>query len=430
MDGFWPTFIRRKQTPPGSSLSAYDQPAQSFLNPRTVIIPLQEDPRGPYTCLVKAREEVAAGQKIGERGEAPFRLAIHATLSGKVKEVETHPSPQGVNVASVVIESGGKEETPIKIAPETGGGTDLLLQAGIPLEYLRLSSGNTDVLMVNGTGFEPNLAVHPYLLLREASRVVGGLKALMEVFSIPRACVCLDRKQPGLLWALEKEVGGERRIRLCPVGKAVPPAGEAAMAREVLKKRNGSFPRATFVDMAFLPAVWAAVEERLPFIERVITVSGSGIPRPVNIRVRVGTPFGEVISRCGGDLERITQIVMGGALTGVSQPTAQVPVTHRTPGILALVSFAMGKGHQSKMYEEGPCIRCAKCVDRCPVSVLPNLIAAYCRKKMFAEAVEKGLFVCIDCGLCTYVCPARIPLAEILREAKARKGLFAGEAVS
>jgi electron transport complex protein RnfC len=427
MDGFLPTFIRRRQTPPRSSGAAYDQPAQSFLNPGTVIIPLQEDPRDPYLCLVKPREEVAAGQKIGERGEGPFRLAVHATISGKVKEVETHPAPQGVHVASVVIESQGKEEPPLKIPPETETGPDLLLQAGIPLNYPRLSGGNTDVLMVNGTEFEPNLAVHPYLLREEASRVVGGLSALMDIFSISRSCVCVDRRQPGLLWALEEALGEEKRIVPCRVRQAIPPAGEAGLAREVLKRRNGSSTRATFVDMAFLPAVRAAVEERLPFIERVITVSGSGIPRPLNVRARVGTPFGEVILRCGGDLERLTQIVMGGALTGVSQPTAQVPVTQRTPGILALVSFAMGKGHQSKMYQEGPCIRCAKCVDRCPAYILPNLIAGYCRKKMFAEAEEKGLFLCIDCGLCTYVCPARIPLAEILREAKSRKEMHPEE---
>ena len=430
MDGFLPTFIRRKQTPPRSSDAVFGQPAQSFLNPRAVIVPLQESPQDRYLCLVKPREEVAAGQKIGERGEAPFRLAVHATISGKVKEVETHPAPQGVNVASVVIEANGKEEMPLKIPPETGAGPELLLQAGIPLDYPRLSGGNTDVLMVNGTEFEPNLAVHPYLFLEEASRLVGGLTALMDLFSITRAFVCVDRRQPGLLWALETALGGEKRILPCPVRRAIPPAGEAGMAREVLKKRNGSSARATFVEMAFLPAVWAAVRDRIPFIERPITVSGSAIPRPVNLKARVGTPFAEVISRCGGDLEKVTQIVMGGALTGVSQPTAQVPVTQGTPGILAMVSFSLGKGHQSKMYQEGPCIRCAKCVDRCPVSVLPNLIAAYCRKKMFADAVEKGLFICIDCGLCTYVCPARIPLGEILREAKSRKELQGGEAGS
>ena len=430
MDGFLPTFIRRKQTPPRSSEAVCGQPAISFLNPRTVIVPLQENPRDPYVCVVKPREEVTAGQKIGEKGKAPFPLAVHATISGKVKEVETHPSPQGVNVASVVIESNGKEETPQRIPAETGAGPDLLLQAGIPLDYPRLSGGNTDVLMVNGTEFEPNLAVHPYLFLDEASRIVGGLTALMDIFSIPRACVCVDRTQPGLLRALETALGGEKRILPCQVRRAVPPSGEAGMAREVLKGRNGSSARATFVDMAFLPAVWGAVQQRIPFVERPITVSGSAIPRPVNLKARVGTPFAEVITRCGGDLEKVTQIVMGGALTGVSQPTAEVPVTQWTAGILALVSFSMGKGHQSKMYQEGPCIRCAKCVDRCPVSVLPNLIAAYCRKKMFAEAVGKGLFVCIDCGLCTYVCPARIPLAEILREAKSRKGLLAEEALS
>mgnify|MGYP000439319203 CR=1 FL=1 len=430
MDGFLPTFLRRKQTPPRSSGAAYDRPAETFLNPRTVIIPLQEKPGEPYACQVKPREEVAAGQKIGERGEAPFRLAVHASISGKVKEVETHPSPQGVNVASVVIESQGKEEAPLKIPAEAGTGADLLLQAGIPLDYSRLSAGRTEVLLVNGTEFEPNLAVRPYLFLREGDRVVAGLRALLEIFSIPRALVCLDRKQPGLLWALERALGGEKRIVPCRVRQAIPPSGEAGMAREVLGGKDGSAARAAFVEAAFLPAVWAAVQERAPFVERPITVSGSAVPRPLNLKARIGTPFAEVIGRCGGDPERMTQLVMGGALTGISQPTAQVPVTHGTPGILALVSFSMGKGHQSKMYVEGPCTRCAKCVDRCPVSILPALIAAYCRKKMFAEAVEKGLFVCIDCGLCTYVCPARIPLAEILREARSRKELRPGAAGS
>ncbi|MFH1757456.1 MAG: 4Fe-4S dicluster domain-containing protein, partial [Pseudomonadota bacterium] len=91
----------------------------------------------------------------------------------------------------------------------------------------------------------------------------------------------------------------------------------------------------------------------------------------------------------------------------------------------ALVSLNLTRGHQSRMYQEGPCVRCAKCVDRCPVSILPNVIGAYCRKKRFTEAIEKGLFLCIDCGLCSYVCPARIPLGEIFKEAKSRGGFRA-----
>jgi Na+-translocating ferredoxin:NAD+ oxidoreductase subunit C len=427
MDGFWPTFIRRKQTPPRSSREAGDRPAESFLNPGLTIIPLQETPEETCDCLVKPKEEVSSGQKIGERGEKPFRLAVHATVSGKVKELDTRPVPQGWNVLCAVIESSGKEEPPAKIPPEAGNGAELLLQAGIPLDYPRLSGGNTDVLLVNGTDFEPNLAVHPYLFRQEAARIAGGLSLLLDIFSIPKAYICADRADSGLIRDLEKALEGEKRILPFPARQAVPSSGETALAREVLKANRENSARAAFVNPAFLPAVWTAVRERAPFLERPITVSGSAIPRAVNLRVRIGTPFGEAIARCGGDPERLTQIVMGGVLTGISQPTAQVPVTPRTEGVLALVSFAMGKGHQSKMYQEGPCIRCAKCVDRCPVRVLPNLIAGYCRKRMFAEAVAKGLFVCIDCGLCTYVCPARIPLGEILREAKSRKGLRPGE---
>jgi electron transport complex protein RnfC len=426
MDGFWPTFIRRNPTPPRFVERTVEKPSPSFLSPQLAIVPLQETPQEPYQCLLKAKDEVVVGQKIGERGSPPFVVSIHASISGKVREIDAYPSSHGYDVTSVVIESNGKEETCRKISPESGGEAQIeaLLDAGIPLDYGKLSERKTDVLLVNGTEFEPCITVHHRILREKAAQVIRGLKTVMAVFSIPRAVVCVEKNQPSLLNILKSASEGTAEISIRPVLKAFPPAAEAILLKEVSKKKESSNSNGVHsVDAAHLLAVDEAVTQGIPFIERLVTVSGSGVSSPQDIRVRIGTSFGEILTHCGGDLERITQIIMGGALMGISQYSSDVPVTQKTPGILALVTFPIAEGHESKIYMRGPCVRCAKCVDCCPVSILPNMLATYCEKKRFEEAVQKGLFVCIDCGLCSYVCPARIPLAQILKAAKSRREL-------
>lgn len=426
MDGFLPTFLRRKQAPPRSSATLLKRPVRVLALPRTVIIPLQENPRSTYRCLVKARDEVVAGQKIGEMGEGPYALSILATISGKVREIDSYPSPHGFHVVSVVIDSDGREEISPRLSSPPGpeAGMELLLEAGIPLDYEKLAKKEIDLLLINGTEFEPNIAVFQQILQDMAPQVVGGIRELMRIFAIPQAMVCLEKDQTVLIQGLKEAAKDLGTLSVQPVAKRYPSTGEFILIQDAVKKKNGSAqPRVALVDLAILPAVYQAVHQGIPFLERVVSVSGSGVLDPGNVKARIGTPFGEVITQCGGKLENLTQIVMGGVLMGISQPSAQVPVTWQTKGIMALVSLNLLAGHQSRMYVEGPCVRCAKCVDVCPVSILPNLLGAYCRRKRFAEAVEKGLFLCIDCGLCSYVCPARIPLAQTLREAKSRKDL-------
>lgn len=429
MDGFLPTFLRRRQIPPPSGETRFDQPANLYLHPSQVIIPLQDGPGMPFQCLVKTKEEVKAGQKIGEKGNAPFAVSVHATVSGKVREIETYPVPQGFYGMCVVIEREGNEDEVQKISftlPEKK--VETLQQAGIPLPYEKLAAGKIDVLIVNATEFEPNITIHHNLLWERFPQINLGLKALLEIFSIPKGIICLEKEQRQLFRDLLSKGASEEKIVIQPVSRSYPPTGLKFLAQEVLGKKNGAAAeRVAFVELGDLWAVARALQEGLPFIEKPLTVSGSGIPHPQNLVVRIGTTFAEVIKFCGGIMENVTQVVMGGALMGISQLSAEVPVGQRTEGIWALIAFNLTKGHQSKMYQEGPCVRCAKCVDCCPANIVPNIIAGYARKKMVEEAIAKGLFLCIDCGLCAYVCPARIPLAQILKEAKARK-LISGEA--
>ena len=423
MDGFWPTFIRRRPTPPRHSESTAGKCMTSLLSPRMVIIPLQETPGDACQCLVKAKDEVMAGQKIGERGLPPFVVSVHASISGKVREIDTLPTPHGEDVTSVMIESDGKTDSCAQM-PSGRGQIETLLDAGIPLGYEKLSGQKVEALWVNGTEFDPYITVHHQVLLEKTIQVIGGLKTLMDSFSVPRAVLCIEHDQISSIKGLKEAAAAIPEIRVLPVAKAYPPVAETMLAPSVLKQMGAFDPhRVVSIDVSHLVAVSDATTRGIPFIERPITVAGSGVSSPQNIRVRIGTPFGEVLTHCGGDLERITQIILGGALTGISQHSAFVPVTQKTAGILAMITFPIAEGHQSKIYERGDCVRCAKCVDCCPVSILPNLIAAYCEKRRFEEAVQKGLFVCIDCGLCSYVCPARIPLSHILKTAKSRGDL-------
>lgn len=423
MDGFLPTFLRRRQTPLPTGETNFTQPANLFLSPKQAIIPLQDNPATPFQCLIKPREEVKAGQKIGEKGTPPFVISIHASISGRVREIESHPVPQGFYAPCVVIEGQGQVNGVEKIpSPDAENRIETLKEAGIPLNYEKLQKGGIEALLINGTEFEPNITIHHNILWEHFSRVKAGLSSLLDIFSIPKGVICLEKGESQLWMDLRSKKGNDERIFIERVSRSYPHTGLNSLAKEVIGKKNGLSPeKIAFVDLVDLWAVDRAFKEGLPFIERPITVSGSAIPQPQNLVVRIGTPFEEIIKLCGGKMENITQIVSGGALMGISQPNAGVPVTQRTEGIWALISLNLSKGHQSKMYQEGPCVRCAKCVDSCPANIVPNLIAGYARKKKMEEAVAQGLYQCIDCGLCSYVCPARIPLAQILKEAKARQ---------
>ena len=159
-------------------------------------------------------------------------------------------------------------------------------------------------------------------------------------------------------------------------------------------------------------AVADAIEKDMPLIERVLTISGDGIAEPSNLRVRIGTMFEDVVNFAGGTTGTPKKILMGGPMMGIAQPNLVMPVIKGTSGILLF------KDQLDEVFEEDPCINCGKCVDVCPMNLLPTTIAQYVEYDKIDMAEEFNAMDCIECGSCSYICPSHRYLVQYIRKGK------------
>jgi len=159
-------------------------------------------------------------------------------------------------------------------------------------------------------------------------------------------------------------------------------------------------------------ALTEAIQNHKPVIERVVTVSGSGVKEPKNLMVRIGTMFSHVIEECGGLNDGAKKIIMGGPLMGLAQQNLDVPVVKGTSGIIVLTE------DEVKAEKARTCIGCGACVDVCPMFLLPTRIANFSKYELIDKAEQFGVMDCIECGSCTYVCPSKIHLVQWIRYGK------------
>jgi electron transport complex protein RnfC len=153
-------------------------------------------------------------------------------------------------------------------------------------------------------------------------------------------------------------------------------------------------------------ALWQAAARNIPLIERVVTVTGDAVRRPGNYLARIGTPFEQLLANSRVS-ERANKLILGGPMMGLAQRTSDLVVTKGTGGILVL--------EHAEAHAGGPCIRCGRCVEGCPASLVPSALSIVGENLRFAEAADLGANDCIECGVCTFLCPARRPIVHHIR---------------
>lgn len=401
--------------------------------PKTVVIPLHQHTGAPCEALVKAGDEVSLGQKIGD--VAAFVSApVHASVSGKVTAVEPRPHPAlGVSLA-VVIDSDGQDRLDPDI--KSAGGLETLdaaalrkviREAGIvgmggaafptAVKVSPPPNKKIDTLLLNGAECEPYLTADHRVMLEQAEEVVYGLRVLMKACGAERGLIAVEDNKPDAIEELRGAVGGSPDLEIAVLHTKYPQGSEKHLLKACLGREvpSGGLPLDVGVvvnNVATSVAVARAVRAGTPLYERVLTVTGSAVANPQNLLVRVGASFADLIEQCGGFAKPIGKVINGGPMMGIAQSSLDVPVTKGTSGILCLSRGEVVRD------EPQACLKCGRCIDACPMHLMPLWIAAYAERGHHAEAERYSALDCIECGCCSFVCPARRPLVQAIRLAK------------
>lgn len=394
--------------------------------PKKVYIPFSQHTGKPACPLVQKDDVVKIGTKIGE-SEGYISVPVHASISGKVTGLISHPHPVLGCSLCCIIESNGGEEWEQSITEnadyETLSKEDLvnaIKEAGIVglggaafPTHVKLSPPSDkpiDTLIVNGCECEPMLTADHQLMLEQAEDIIKGARMFQKILEAQHLIFGIEDNKKDAAKIFRRE-GLEVRV----LKTKYPQGAEKQLIKAILDREvpRGGLPMdvgCVVQNVGTCYAAFQAVAFNKPLIDRVMTVTGDGIKTPKNVLVRIGTPVIDLIQFCGGYTGKPKMIIFGGPMMGIAQYSEAVPVIKGTSGIIIST--------QAWDTEEGPCVRCAHCIDVCPMGLMPCEIYKFVQNKNFDKAKEYGVLDCIECGCCAYDCTARIPLVHYLKYGK------------
>ncbi len=398
-----------------------------------MIVHLHQHTGAPCKCTVAKGDKVAAGQKVGD-AEAFVSAPVHSPLSGEVVAVEPRLHFTGVNVMAVVIKgdgegreariptSSGKEPTPDevrRIVREAGivglGG------AAFPT-HVKLSPPKDkpiDTVILNGCECEPYLTCDHRTMLERPSAIMDGLAIIAGVVGARRAIVAVEENKPDAIEALRQAAPGGVEVVALPT--RYPQGAEKQLIKALLGRTVPSAKLPMDVgslvqNVGTAVAVSEAVRAGKPLTSRPVTVTGGAIRDPRNLMVPIGTPLSLLVEACGGTVGDPARIVVGGPMTGFAQFSLEAPTVKGTGGLLLLSEDEAAPAAGREM----PCIRCGRCVDSCPMLLVPSQLGIYSKIARWEDVERFDVLDCIECGCCGYVCPSRIPLVQLFRLGKAK----------
>lgn len=419
--------------PPDSKELTRDKAIEVMPVPERVVIPLHQHIGAPAVATVEVGAKVKKGQIIG-MATGFVSAPIHSSISGEVKSIAEFPHPSGTNMMAVEIISDGedawiddlKEERDIeRLSPDQI--KEKILSAGIVglggaafPTHVKMSppeDKKIEAVILNGAECEPYLTADHRLMIEDADAIIEGLRLLMKVLGVEKGYIGIEDNKPEAVTALMGAVAGTE-IEVLSLHVKYPQGAEKQLIKAILNREvpSGGLPMDVGVvvqNVGTAFAVYEAVKFGKPLIERIATVTGSGVKLPKNLKVKIGTTTSDLIDVAGGLNEDVVKIIMGGPMMGIGQHSTEVPVVKGTSGLLIM------KAEDVRDRESNPCIRCGRCLTACPAMLDPATLGIYSERDMFEETEEHYVMDCIECGSCSFVCPADRPLVHLFRFAKA-----------
>ena len=400
-----------------------------------LIVPLAQHIGKPAVPLVRPGQEVVRGEPIA-RADGFVSVPMHAPATGRVEAIQLMPTARGPKTLSMILhvyEASSQEvlyEAPCDVDTMSA---DQIIQAVQDSGMVGLGGAafpthvkmkppaehTVDTLVVNGCECEPYLTCDHRIMLEQTAELLTGIHIVMRALGVERCMIGVEDNKPDAIAAIRAQLPKTGRISVHAVQTKYPQGAEKMLIESLLGRRvpTGSFPSAVGASV-FNVGTLAQIGELLPrgrgVIERVVTVTGPGVRQPGNYLVPVGTPVRFLLEHAGAT-PQAHELILGGPMMGMSVASLDVPVTKAVSGMVLLEESITDKTAPRVQ----PCIRCAWCVEACPMHLNPSTLGLLAVQREYTRmADEFHLNDCFECGCCSYVCPANIPLVQYFRIAK------------
>lgn len=403
--------------------------------PKRVVIPMKQHVGAACMPVVKVGEYVRVGQIIGDN-ESYICAPIHASISGTVTKIGDIVMPNGEKVQTVVIESDGQmAEDPGLYPPIVTNLNDLIRAsrssglvglggAGFPAHVkLNLPEGKSvDTLIVNVAECEPYVTSDHREAIENSWAVLSGVYAIKQILKIKRVIIAVEENKPDVIEELEKIAYNRARdprneVRVLALKCNYPQGAEkvliqACTGRQVPQDKLPVDVGCLVMNVTSVAFLANYMKSGMPLVSKRVTVDGTAIKRPCNVIVPIGTSVADVIAFCGGYLQTPKKLTMGGPMMGLALSDDSVPVMKHTNAIIAFGE------NEARLPEQSDCIRCGRCIKACPMRLVPPAISKAVKAKDVDLAKRLGIMSCMECGCCSFSCPAHRFIVQTMRTGK------------
>ena len=403
--------------------------AERIPTPKSITVPMSMHIGAPAVPIVRVGDTVKVGQLIGEAGPG-LSSPVYSGVSGTVKKIDGIISISGAQIPTVVIESDGEQTIAESVVPYEVNTREEFLDAlsrsgivglggaGFPtLVKLKADVSKIDTLLINGAECEPYITSDTRTMIDDAAAVADGIRLVAGFLEIKNIVIGIEKNKPECITSMRRAVRNIKWARVKPLPSVYPQGGEKVLVYHTLGRviKEGGLPLdcgVIVMNCTTIAAISRFIRTGMPLVEKCITVDGSAVANPKNVIAPIGTPVMDLIDFCGGFREEPRKMLYGGPMMGIALPDTSSPILKQTNAVLA---FGKKEATPPKVT---PCIKCGRCVEHCPFGLDPTAISkAY--KENDPETLEKlKVNLCMECGCCSYVCPAKRNIVQRNKMAK------------
>ncbi|HPP03980.1 MAG TPA: electron transport complex subunit RsxC [Spirochaetota bacterium] len=402
--------------------------------PNVVYIPTIQHIGAPPKIVVNVGQIVEEGQLIAE-ADGFISANVHSSIPGKVIAIEERYIITGKKSPVIVIELNGEfkktgrniilddwhsmsKEALLKKIKDYGivglGGATFPTHVKLTIPQGK----KVDTLIINGAECEPFLTCDHRLMIEKSEELLEGINILNKILDVKNIFIGIEANKKDAIKRLKILTHNKYPFKVVSLKTKYPQGDEKQLIKAITGRivPVDKLPMDVGVvvqNVSTVIAIKEAIVNDKPLIDRVITVSGSGIKEPKNLKVKIGTLIKDVIEECSGFKKEVKKVIVGGPMMGFTQMNLDSPITKGCSGILVWT-----ENEYQDFLANSICINCGKCISSCAFGLMPTLINKFIRNKLYEKALDYGIMFCKECGACAYSCPAKIPLVQTFRMGK------------